>query len=756
MQIETLKLSRRSFLTQAISAGCLVLSVNPALGWGEMVSKVTLDTKGGPLQPLAFVSISGSGEVTIIAHRSEMGQGIRTSLPMVLADELEADWEQVRILQAEGDAPVYGSQNTDGSRSIRQFLHPMRVAGAMVREMLQTAAAERWNVSVSDVVARNHRVINTRNKQSLGFGEIASSAAQLPVPDPAKVKLKKPEDFQYIGKGAADYDVNDIVSGKARYGIDSVADDMVYAVVARPPVYGGKVVSYDDSDARSIEGVVDVVELKQWPVPSGMMPVGGIAVLGRNSWAAMQGRDRLKIEWDNGPNEAYESQGFSKDLLKSVRNPGKVVRERGNAELFSKDDEITHEAEYYVPHLAHAPMEPPAAMAVVKDGRCEIWAATQNPWGARQAVAQALELPMEKVKVNTTLLGGAFGRKAKHDFVVESALLARQVGRPVRVMWTREDDIRHDYYHTVSSIYMKVSGSKAEGATSLLCRAAFPSIGATFAKGATYASGMELGQGLIDQFLSIPNLRIENCEASAHTRIGWFRSVANVQHAFAFGSFMDELAHKFDQDPRDFLLQSIGEARHADYKGAKIPIMNYGETLEEYPADTARLRKVVELVTDSANWGKALPENTGQGVAAHYSFVSYVAVVIEAHVDDEGVIKLPRVDIAIDCGFPVNPDRIRSQLEGAVIMGLSLAKHGEITFDNGKVEQSNFHDFPILRIDENPGEIKVHIVGHDASAPPGGVGEPGLPPVAPALCNAIFAATGQRVRRLPIGNQLTT
>jgi isoquinoline 1-oxidoreductase beta subunit len=754
MQTETLKVSRRQFLTQAISAGCLVLSVNPALGWGEMVSKVTLDAKGGALNPLAFVSISPDGEVTIIAHRSEMGQGIRTSLPMVLADELEADWEKVRVLQAEGNAPVYGSQNTDGSRSIRHFLHPMRVAGAMAKEMLRTAAAKHWNVSLYDVVARDHRVMNTRNEQSLGYGEIASLAAQSPVPDPAKVTLKKQEDFRYIGKGAADYDVKDIVSGKARYGIDAVVEDMVYAVVARPPVYGGKVVSFDDSNTRSVKGVVDVVQVKQWPVPSGMMPVGGVAVLGRNSWAVMQGRARLKVEWDDGPNAEYESKSYLKELLQAVRSPGKVVRERGDADLFSDTSEITHEADYYVPHLAHASMEPPVALAVVEGDRCEVWAATQNPWGARQAVAQVLGLPVDKVRVNTTLLGGAFGRKAKHDFVVEAALLAREVGRPVKVMWTREDDIRHDYYHTVSAIYMKASGSKAEGAQSLLCRCSFPSIMATFAKGASYASGMELGQGLLDQFLAIPNLRMENCEAPAYTRIGWFRSVANVQHAFAFGSFMDELAHKFGRDPRDFLLKTIGEARHADYKGAKIPVGNYGESFEEYPADTAKLRKVVELATDGAGWGKSLPDKAGQGLAAHYSFMSYVAVVIEAQVDDQGAIRLPRVDIAIDCGFPVNPDRVRSQMEGAVIMGLSLAKHGEITFDKGKVVQGNFHDFPILRIDENPGEIKVHIVDHDASVPPGGVGEPGLPPVAPALCNAIFAATGQRIRQLPIGNQL--
>jgi isoquinoline 1-oxidoreductase subunit beta len=706
--------------------------------------------------PLTFVAIGEDGIVTVIVHRSEMGQGVRSGLPLIVADELEADWSRVRVKQAPGDEPKFGNQNTDGSRSIRHFFDPMRRCGAAARAMLEAAAAATWNVPVGSVRAVNHEVVHADSGRTLGYGALARAAAKLPVPPRASLKLKDPAQFRYIGKvGQHLLDGPDIAAGAAQYGIDVRLDGMLYAVVARTPVWGGKVAKFDAIEALKIKGVVKVVEIPGTPLPAAFQPLSGVAVIANNTWTAIKAREALKIEWNDGEHGVYDSAAYRAELERAVRKPGKVLREVGNFDdALSKAKRVV-EAEYYLPHVAHATMEPPNATARIVNGHCEVWAPTQAPQGTRDDVAKRLGLTPDKVTVHVTLLGGGFGRKSKPDFAIEAALLSREMGgKPVKVTWTREDDLHHDFFHTVSVERLQ-AGLDVQGKTvAWLHRSAAPTIVSTFAPDPKQQAPFEAGMGLTNVPFQIPNLRIENPSAAAHTRIGWFRSVSNVPHAFAVQCFIAELAAAAGRDHRDFLLDLIGAGRKID-PGAMNDGWNYGESPQRYPYDTARLRRVVETATREANWGRKLPKGRGLGLAAHYSFVSYAAAVVEVEVGPSGELVIPRVDIAFDCGPVVYPDRVRSQLEGAVNMGVSLANSGEITFKNGRVQQDNFHTYTLTRIHEAPHDIRVHLIPtKDWSMPLGGVGEPGLPVVAPALCNAIFAATGKRIRQLPVGEQL--
>ena len=750
--------SRRAILKGMLSIGGLILAVS-ILPRAARADGAKWGADGMPHgtvnDPRMFVSISPDGTVSIVCHRSEMGQGVRTGMPLIVADELEADWSKVKVVQAPGDEASFGNQDTDGSRSTRHFMKPMRQAGAAARMMLEQAAAKRWGVPVSDVEAKNHEVVQKSTGKTLGYGELAKEASLVDVPATASLRLKDPSQFRYIGKdGTHIVDGFDITVGRARYGQDVRLPGQKYAVIARPPVMGGKIKSYDATETKKVPGFVQIVEIPAPPSPSAFLPLGGIAVVADNTWAAIQGRNALKIVWDDGPHGSYDSKAFRAAMEATARQPGTVLRSQGDVATALAGADKKVEAEYYIPHLAHATMEPPSATARIVDGKAEIWTSVQSPQAARDLAAKVLGLSPGNVTVNVTLLGGGFGRKSKPDYAVEAALVSKGIGgAPVKVVWTREDDVRNGYYHTASVERLEAGLDKDGKVVAWRHNSVAPTIMSIFMPDPRHEANWEAGMGLVDMPFEIENISIENGEAEAHTRIGWFRSVSNIPHAFAIQSFAGELAAAAGKDQRTFLLDLIGPPRIVDVRSTTKNFWDYGENPDAYPIDTGRLRNVVELATEKAGWGREMPKGHGLGLAVHRSFVTYVAAVVEAAVDDSGKLTVPRVDIAIDCGPTVNPDRVRSQLEGAVIMGLSLAMWSEITFKDGKVEQSNLNDYQVLRISDAPAETRVHIVQHGYDVLPGGVGEPGVPPVAPALLNAIYAATGKRIRTLPIGEQ---
>lgn len=741
-------MERRDFL-KGIAAGGLLVAVG-ATACRRSDDDFTGRTPTDSVEPVAYLRIDDTGGVTVICHRSEMGQGIRTSMAMILADELEADWRRVKVEQADGDEPKYGSQNTDGSTSIRDFLPKYREAAATARTLLERAAAAEWNVPAEEVEAELNSVMHRKSGRKLGFGKLVARAKTLPLPKAEELKYKPKEKFRYMGKQIPGVDLLDMTTGRAVYGQDVRRPGMRYAVIARPAVYGGKVKSLDSAAAEQMAGVEKVLRLPEPTLPSAFLPVGGVAVVATNTWLALQARDALKIEWADGANASYDSAAYRGQLEAAVRRPGQVFRSQGNVDQALRGAARRVTAEYYMPHLSHAQMEPPAAVAEWANGRMEIWAPTQDPQTARNTVAKFLDIPVEQVTVHVTLLGGAFGRKSKPDFICEAAWLAKETGTPIKVVWTREDDIRNDYFHTVAAARLE-AGLDAEGRiTAWRHRSALPSIGALFAPGVEVQGPWEIGMGATDFPYAVPNYSAESGKAKAHTRVGWYRSVVNIPHAFAIGSFLDELAHEAGKDPREFLLEALGPDRvlpPAELGLAGDP-WNYGHTFEQHPLDTARYRGVIERVTKEAGWGTPLPAGEGRGLAVHRSFVTYVAAVVHVKADAGGKITVERVDVAMDAGFVANPERVRAQIEGAAIMGLSNAMYGEVSFAKGRAVQSNYNDYRVVRIDDAPRVIGAHIVESDR--PPGGVGEPGVPPIAPALANAVFAATGNRVRALPL------
>jgi isoquinoline 1-oxidoreductase beta subunit len=746
-QIENV--SRRRFLKRAFGTGAFILAVRyvpPMLAQGQTTDGQT-EADRATFHPNLFVGIQQNGTVYVVAHRSEMGTVIRTSLPLVLADELDADWKRVKIDQAIGDKR-YGDQNTDGSQSVRRFFDTMRECGAAARSMLIQAAALQWKVPVSECSTELHTVVHTATGRRAEYGELAPAAARLTVPKKEQLQLKKPSEWRYIGKGMTSVDLEKLCTGKAMYGMDARLDGMVYASVEHPPVLGGKIKTLDDQQALEVAGVHQTVRIDPFKPPAAFQPLGGVAVIADNTWAAFQGRKKLKITWDNGPNESYDSVEYKKELRETAHKPGKIIRSVGDSGKAFPAENV-FEADYYVPLLAHAPMEPMVALADFKDGKVTAWAPTQNPQAAQAIVSSELGIPIEDVICHVTLLGGGFGRKSKPDYVAEAAVLSKKLGRPVKVVWTREDDVKFDYYNAVAAMYMKAALDDKGKPKAWLQRSVFPPITSIFDVNAVYGDPPHLAQGWTDLPYDLPNIRIENGPAPAHVRIGWLRSVANIYHAFAVQCFTDELAHRANRDPVEYLLDLLGPSRTLDFTGVDYP--NYGADYKTYPWETGRLRKVIEMVAEKSNWaGKKSGKGHGFGFAAHRSFLTYVATVVEVEVGDDGEIRIPRVDTAVDAGIVVNPEATRAQFEGAVVFGTSIVRSGEITAKNGVIQQSNFNDYPVARINEVPAQTNVYIA--ESSAPPAGVGEPGVPPFVAAFCNAIFAATGTRVRDLPLSS----
>ena len=744
--------SRRHFLEGVFTAGAFVLAsrVVPRSVWAQTPA-VRTNADMAALNPSVYLGIQPDGTVFIVTHRSEMGTGIRTSLPMVAADELDADWKRVRIEQGIGDTR-YGDQNTDGSRSIRDFYEAFRQAGASARAMLVSAAAAQWNVPASECTTQNHEVVHQASGRRLAYGALVPAAAKLPVPKAGEVQFKPKSAWKLVGQETSTYDQQDIVTGKAQFGLDVFREGMVHASIEHPPVLGGTVKSLNDKGALAVKGVQRTVTLDTFKPPHLFQPLGGVAVIANSTWAAMQGRKQLKIDWNDTPHGGFESEAFKKQLIQTVNQPAKVARNLGNVDAeFGKGGKVL-EATYYTPLAAHASMEPPAAVADVRDGKATVWAPTQNPQAVQDAVSAVLGIDKKDVICHVTLLGGAFGRKSKPDYAAEAAVLSKQLGKPVKVVWTREDDIRFDYYHTTAAVYHKASVDGRGRPTAWLHRSAFPPIASTFAPGAREPLGFELDLGLVDLPYDVANIRAENGPADAHVRIGWFRAVSNNFHAFAAHSFADEMAKAAGRDSLEFLLDLLGPGKVLDLKSQGVDYSNYGAPYDKYPIDTRRLRRVLEVAGERSGWGKRKPGNGwGMGIAAHRSFNTYVASVVEVEVSAAGVVRVPRIDQVVDAGVIVNPDRVRSQMEGAAVMAVGLARTGEITAAGGRIRQSNFNDFRVARMNDAPYQVNVHFVESDAL--PTGVGEPGLPPVLAALGNAIHAATGRRVRELPLTSQ---
>lgn len=717
-------MSRRSFVKNiGLASGGLILAGSTYWYFDKKNPENTI-----AFNPNLFVQLNSDGSLILIASRSEMGNGVRTSLTSVIADEMDADWTRVTVKQAVGDVK-YGDQNTDGSKSILYLYETMRKMGATVRAMLITAAAKKWQVPEEECTAENHFIIHTSGKK-IEFGALVESAKTLKVPE--TVVYKNPNDFKYIGKHLKSIDINEYVNGSAVFGLDKRLPNMKFVAIARCPVTFGTVKSFDKTAAMKIRGVEAVIEIPRVEKPFG--PLGGVAVIATNTWAAFKGKAALEIEWNYGKNESYDSERYMNQITENVHKPGKVAKDIGNVTKGFNEAHTTIESTFQLPHLVHTPMEVPNAVAWVQGDSCEVWAPTQDPQTARNEVVDYLKTTLDKVTLNVTFLGGGFGRKSKPDYVVEAVMVSKMIKAPVQVIWTREDDVKHGYYHTVSAQYMKASLDSQGNVTSWLHRFALPSIMSTFSPGTDFAADWEISSAA-DIPYAIKNLKVEVGQAPAHVRIGWMRSVINIPHGFSVNVFADELAFAAKKDPLEFRLNLIGPDRIED---TKDPI--------KY--NTARLKNVLKVAAKNANWGKPLPEGHAYGIAVQYSFYSYVASVVEVSMVNNKV-KVHNVYTAIDCGTVINKNTVQAQMEGAAIFGMSLTFYGKITAKNGAIEQNSFNDYKMIRMNETP---NVHVEIVESTENPTGVGEPGVPVIAPAIINAIFKLTGKRYYNLPLSD----
>ena len=709
------QLSRRRFIKGLLAGSGLTifLALTPdgfrVLGAKEIKKA---DLKGLTLN--AWIEISPDDLVTIIVSQSEMGQGVYTSIPMIVADELEADWKTVRFRAApaadEYKNPVWGMQSTGGSTSIRHFHDPLRRAGAAAREMLLEAAAQAWKVPRKECAADKGAVRHIGTGRSLSYGKLAMAASRLPLPkDPP---LKDPSQFRFIGQPLPRLDILEKVKGKARFGIDTFIPDMLYASVARPPVFGAKDKSYDRNAAGKVKGVEQVVRIGR-----------GVAVCARSFEAARRGRAALAVQWDQGSRPDLDNAAIDKTLLDHLNKTGVVARDDGDAEKALASATKKIESVYRLPYLAHATMEPMNCTAWVQKDRCDVWVPTQSQTAAQQTAAKLSGLDPKKVHIHTTYLGGGFGRRAETDVVEEAVEISKAIAKPVKVIWTREEDIHHDFFRPGNCCRIAGAVDARGKITAWSHRVVVPSI---FAR--VFPQMMQKGidpaavEGITDLPYQVPNLRVEYVRLDLPIPVGFWRSVGSTHNAFTVECFMDELARAAGKDPLDFRL--------------------------EHMAKRSELRRALEMAADKAGWGKPLKAGQARGLACHSCFGSHVAQVAEVSVDKEkGGLRVHRVVCAIDCGPVINPDTVRAQMEGGIIMGLSAALKEQVVFENGGVKSANFADYPLLRFSETP-EIEVHFVR--GMKKPEGVGEPGLPPIAPAVANGIFAASGIRMRSLPL------
>jgi isoquinoline 1-oxidoreductase beta subunit len=672
---------------------------------------------GPPFAPNAWVRVAPDGFVTIILDKCEMGQGVETSLAMLVAEEIEVDLASVKTSFAPVD-PVYknrlfGMQATGGSTSIRAAWKPLREAGAAARIMLVSAAARTWKVDESECRAEKGEVIHASSGRRLGYGALAAEAAKSPLPK--EPKLKDPSNFRLIGTRATRRDGPEKAAGQTVFGFDVKQPNMLTAVVVRCPVFGGTLVKFDPAKSLAVRGVKKVFKIDS-----------GVAVVAEGFWPARKGAQALVVEWNEGKNAANSSEKITAQAAALAKKPGKVGKSKGDAEKALKAAAKKVDAIYEAPFQAHAPMEPLSCTVHIKDDSCTMWVHTQFQEAVQGTVAKATGLKPSAITIHTTFLGGAFGRKFEQDFILEAVQIATEMrGVPVKLMWSREDDLRHDYYRPASYNVLRGGIGKDNMPVAWTHRVVSPSIMSrifpNFVKDGLDNSSLE---GASDLQYGVPNLHVDYHMQDTGVPVGFWRSVGHSQNAFVTECFLDELAALGKQDPLEVRRKLLG--------------------------DSPRLKAVLELAAEKAGWSKPPAEGVGRGIAAHISFGSYVAQVAEVSVGKDGQVKVHRVVCAVDCGSVVNPDTVEAQMEGAIVYGLTATLKSQITIENGRVKQGNFHNFRLLAMDEMPA-VEVHIM--PSKEPPGGVGEPGTPPIAPAVVNAIYAATGKRIRRLPIRAQ---
>ena len=706
--MNAMTLTRRTLLK-----GGLTLGAGLVIGFELPLSRQARAQQPGMFAPNQWLRIDRDGIVTITNSVPEMGQGSMTTMPMIVADELDADWGKIKVEQAPANPALYANpvtktQSYGGSRGVRDHLEMWRKAGAAARTMLKQAAAQEWGVPESEVDTEPGTVIHRPSGRKLMYGQLVDRAAQLPVPQDPKLKTK--DQFRYIGKeGIARLDIPLKTDGKAIYGIDVKVPGAQVGSIERCPVFGGKVETFDASAANAIKGVSHVVQV-----------TNGIAVVGDSFWSVMKGRRALKVKWNEGPLANLSSAEITRGYQDLAKQPGQVARKEGDAEKVLGGGGKVIEAVYQVPFLEHACMEPMNCTASVKADRCEVWVPTQNPGGHQALAAKITGLPLEKVTINTTLLGGGFGRRGEPDFVTDAVETSKAIGGPVKIIWTREDDLQHGFYRPATYNVFKAALDAQGTPTAWWNRIVGPGI--LSQKGRAPAGSIDPAavEGARNHPYDIPNILVEWKEKDFGVPVGFWRSVGSSQNAFITESFIDELAHAAGKDPYEYRRALLGKAK--------------------------RHKTVLETAATKANWGAPLPAGRARGIAVAFSYGSYAAHVAEVSVTPDGQLRVHKLVCAIDCGIAVNPDQVRAQMEGGAVYAMT-GLFDQITLDKGRVQQSNFHDYPMLRIAEAP-VVETHIV--DSGEAPGGLGEPGVPPVAPSICNAVFALTGKRIRTLPI------